>query len=157
VKQQFDLTVNGTTHKVVCEPDTPLLWVLRGQLGFVGTKFGCGSGLCGACSVLIDDTAINSCDTPVWSVGTKHVTTIEGLDDHGSMSRFQEEFLNCEAAQCGYCTSGILIRGTALLNKRQPESPSLTRSQACEALEPNLCRCGIHNRAINALMRAGEK
>ncbi len=157
MSESFGLTINGDLRVVECDPNTPLLWVLRGQLGLVGTKFGCGTGLCGACMVIVDDSAVNSCDTPVWSVGEKKITTIEGLSAGGKMNRLQEEFLECEAAQCGYCTSGILIRSTAFLNSRDKESPNPTRTEVCQALEGNLCRCGIHNRAITAVLRAGRK
>jgi nicotinate dehydrogenase subunit A len=157
VDESFELLVNGAKRVVECEPGTPLLWVLRDHLELFGTKFGCGAGLCGACTVIVENTAVNSCDTPVWSIENKEITTVEGLSINGGMSRLQEEFLACEAAQCGYCTSGMLMRATSFLNNRDYETPSPTRAEVCSVLDANLCRCGIHNRAIEAIVRVGEK
>ena len=140
------LVVNGTEHEVACDPDTPLLYVLRNDLGLVGAKFGCGLGLCGACNVLVDGHPTHSCDTPVWAVAGKSVTTVEGLDGHP----LQETFVEEQALQCGYCTAGMLVTAAALL-KRDPE---VDDDGVRRALDGNLCRCGSHNRIVRAVLGA---
>jgi nicotinate dehydrogenase subunit A len=140
------LVVNGTSHQVSCDPDTPLLYVLRNDLGLVGAKFGCGLGLCGACNVLVDGHPVHSCDTPVWAVADKSVTTIEGLEGH----RLQETFVDEQALQCGYCTAGMLVTAAALL-EREPE---VDDDGVRRALDGNLCRCGSHNRIVRAVLGA---
>ena len=140
------LTVNGTGHEVVCDPDTPLLYVLRNDLGLVGAKFGCGLGLCGACNVLVDGHPVHSCDTPVWAVAGKQVTTVEGLGGHP----LQETFVEEQALQCGYCTAGMVVTAAALL-EREPE---VDEDGVRRALDGNLCRCGSHVRVLSAVMSA---
>ena len=144
------LVVNGTSHEVDCDPDTPLLYVLRNDLGLVGAKFGCGLGLCGACNVLVDGHPVHSCDTPVWSVAGKQVTTVEGLGDDGRPHRLQETFVEEQALQCGYCTAGMLVTAAALLE----EEPDVDEAGVRRALDGNLCRCGAHNRIVRAVLCA---
>jgi nicotinate dehydrogenase subunit A len=140
------LTVNGTIHEVVCDPDTPLLYVLRNDLGLVGAKFGCGLGLCGACNVLVDGHPVHSCDTPVWAVAGKQVTTVEGLSGHP----LQETFVEQQALQCGYCTAGMVVTAAALLERE----PDVEEDGVRRALDGNLCRCGAHNRIVRAVLGA---
>ncbi|MDB5772997.1 MAG: oxidoreductase [Burkholderia sp.] len=147
------LNVNGIRHEVDIEDSVRLLDVLRDTLKLKGTRFGCGSGHCGACFVLIDGVAVASCDTPLWAAAGKAVTTVEGLGTEEHPHALQTAFIENQAAQCGYCTSGMLI-GAAGLLKRCPH-PDAT--QVRQALERNLCRCGTHNRVVRAVLRASEK
>ena len=140
------LVVNGASHEVVCDPDTPLLYVLRNDLGLVGAKFGCGLGLCGACNVLVDGHPVHSCDTPVWAVAGKQVTTVEGLGGHP----LQETFVEQQALQCGYCTAGMVVTAAALLERE----PDVDEDGVRRALDGNLCRCGAHNRIVRAVLGA---
>lgn len=144
---QFQL--NGTTSEVSVNENTPLLYVLRNDLDHKGTRFGCGSGNCGACTVIVDGNAIQSCDAPLWSVSQKQVITAEGLalDPIGKL--VQAAFIAEQAAQCGYCINGIMMSITALLKK----NPNPTREEQNEALDRNLCRCGTHVRILRALAR----
>ena len=144
------LSVNGAEHEVACDPDTPLLYVLRNDLGLVGAKFGCGLGLCGACNVLVDGHPVHSCDTPVWSVAGKEVTTVEGLGSDGAPHRLQETFVEQQALQCGYCTAGMIVTGAALLDRE----PDVDEAGVRRALDGNLCRCGAHNRIVRAVLAA---
>jgi nicotinate dehydrogenase subunit A len=144
------LVVNGAEREVACDPDTPLLYVLRNDLGLVGAKFGCGLGLCGACNVLVDGRPVHSCDTPVWSVAGKQVTTVEGLGTDGRRHRLQETFVEQQALQCGYCTAGMLVTGAALLERE----PDVDEAGVRRALDGNLCRCGAHNRIVRAVLAA---
>ncbi|TCT03583.1 (2Fe-2S)-binding protein [Aquabacter spiritensis] len=146
------LMVNGVEHTVAAPPDAPLLYVLRNDLKLKGTKFGCGLGLCGACTVLIDGRAALSCDTPLWAVAGKAVTTIEGLPRGGAPHPLQAAFLTEEAAQCGYCTSGMIVAAAALL----AEIPQPSRAEICAGMARNLCRCGAHPRIIRAIERAAR-
>jgi len=146
----IDLKVNGTVRSVPAEPDTPLLYVLRNDLELNGAKFGCGLSQCGACTVLIDGVAVRSCITPVGTIGTKAVTTLEGLGTIDKPHPLQKAFIDEQAAQCGYCMSGISIAAAALLaSNKQP-----TEQEVRAALDKNLCRCGSHNRVVKAVMRA---
>ena len=146
-----ELEVNGKRHGVAADPDTPLLYVLRNDLGLAGSRFGCGSGQCGACFVLVDGRAMASCDLPISFLQGKKVTTVEGLGD-GKLHRVQEALLAEQAAQCGYCMSGIAVSAVSLLSA----NPSPTEAQVREALDKNLCRCGSHNRVVKAIMRAAK-
>ncbi|MGQ0655371.1 MAG: (2Fe-2S)-binding protein [Betaproteobacteria bacterium] len=143
------IEVNGVAHTVDAKPGTPLLYVLRNDLGLVGSRFGCGSGQCGACFVLVDGKPLASCDLPVWSVGNKSVVTVEGLGN-GKLHAVQEALIAQQAAQCGYCMSGIAVSAAALLsiNKRP------TESEIRVALDKHLCRCGSQNRVVRAVMQA---
>jgi len=143
----MNLTVNGSVRAVDAKPDTPLLYVLRNDLGLVGSRFGCGSGQCGACFVLVDGRAMASCDLPVSFVSGKKVTTIEGL---GGEHPVQKALERHQAAQCGYCMSGIVMAAVALLSRET--SPS--ENQLRQALDKNLCRCGSHNRVVKAILDA---
>jgi nicotinate dehydrogenase subunit A len=152
VPQRFRFSVNGAEAVVDADPDSPLLYALRNDLELKGTRFGCGSGQCGACFVLIDGHAAPACDTPLWSAAGKRITTVEGLGAPGSLHPLQEAFLAEQAAQCGYCTSGILISAAALL----ASNPKPTESEVRAALDRNLCRCGSHNRMVRAVLRAAS-
>jgi len=153
VAERFQLTLNGAESAIEADPDTPLLYALRNDLQLKGTRFGCGSGQCGACFVLIDGHPAPACDTPLWSVAGKRITTVEGLGSPGALHPLQEAFLAEQAAQCGYCTSGVLISAAALLAK----NPSPTESEVRVALDRNLCRCGSHNRMVRAVLRAAAE
>jgi nicotinate dehydrogenase subunit A len=146
------LTVNGTPREVAADPDTPLLDVLRGDLGLKGPRFGCGMGLCGACVVLVDGRATTACDTPLWSVEGRSVTTVEGLADGDRLHPVQRAVLDEQAAQCGFCISGMVVRAAALLAEQpRPDEPTVAA-----ALDGHLCRCGIQRRMIAAVVRAGQ-
>jgi len=145
-------TVNGVAHSVQAAHDTPLLYILRNDLGLKGAKFGCGLGQCGACMVLIDGHNVMSCDTPLWATAGKAITTIEGLGTPDALSVVQQAFIDEQAVQCGYCISGMIVSATELLNK----TPDPTEEQIREALARNLCRCGTHTRIIKAVQRAAR-
>jgi nicotinate dehydrogenase subunit A len=149
----IELEVNGERRRVSAAPDTPLLYVLRNDLGLVGSRFGCGTGQCGACFVMVDGKAVPSCDTPLWSVANKPVTTVEGLSRGKELHPVQKALLAEQAAQCGYCISGIAICAAALLSANRNPSESEVRS----ALDRNLCRCGAHNRIVRAVLRAAKE
>jgi nicotinate dehydrogenase subunit A len=146
------IRVNGTEHEISAAADTPLLYVLRNQLGLKAAHFGCGSGECGACRVLIDGRALASCDTPLWAAAGKNITTAEGLGDAAHPHPLQTALIAEQAGQCGYCLPGMLISAAALL-ARQPR-PTATEVRA--ALDDNLCRCGSHNRIVRAVLRAAQ-
>lgn len=144
--------VNGAPVEVVGDPDTPLLTVLRDDLGLVGTRFGCGQGLCGACFVRLDGAVVPACQTPVWQAAGSSVTTVEGLTVDGVPHPVQRAILDRQAAQCGFCISGIVVRAAALLD----EEPDADAARVAEALDGNLCRCGAHRRIIDAVLAARE-
>lgn len=144
------LTVNGQSHAVHADADTPLLYVLRNHLGLKGTRFGCGLSLCGACFVLVDGKPTYSCQTPLWAVAEKAVQTVEGLNDGDRPHPVVRALIAGQAAQCGYCMSGIVIAAAALL----ADNPDPTEEQVRTALDPTLCRCGSHNRVVRAILRA---
>jgi isoquinoline 1-oxidoreductase subunit alpha len=146
----FTLRVNGTEKKVSVPPETPLLWVLRDTLALTGTKFGCGAGLCGACTVHLDGEPIRSCSTPVSQVGGKPITTIEGLGANGTHVLLQEAWIAEEVPQCGYCQTGQIMSAAALLAK----TPHPTDDQITQAMNGNLCRCGTYERIRKAIHRA---
>jgi len=142
--------VNGVDHALSADADTPLMYCLRDELGLKGTRFGCGSGHCGACTVLVDDRAVQSCDTPLWAAAGHRVTTVEGLADDRIGTVLRQAFIDLQAAQCGYCINGILMTVTALLKQNaRPDRPAILK-----ALERNLCRCGTHVRILRAIDRA---
>src|SRR6185503_15573380 len=144
----IELTVNGRILQVtVANEETPLLAVLRNDLGLVGTRFGCGLEQCGCCMVLIDGEPAKSCAMPAWSVAGKSVTTIEGLGTPERPHPLQQALLDEQAGQCGYCLSGVLISAKALLDR----NPAPTRAEIALALDDNLCRCGSHNRILRAV------
>ncbi len=144
------LRVNGAEHTVRADSDTPLLYILRNDLGLKGTRFGCGSGECGACYVIIEGRAVASCDTPLWSAAGKDIVTIEGLGHEGRLHPLQQAFIDEQAAQCGYCASGIMVCAAALL----ANNPAPTETEIRAALDKNLGRCGTHNRIVRAVQRA---
>jgi len=146
------LTVNGKEHEISSEADTPLLYVLRDELELNGAKFGCGLGQCGACTVLVDGHAVFSCVTPLLVVAGKTVTTVEGLGSEREPGPMQRAFIQEQAAQCGYCIPGMMMRAHALLQKNPRASDADIRA----ALQPNLCRCGTHMRILRAVRRAAE-
>ncbi len=148
-----ELDVNGKRHTVPAAPDTPLLYVLRNDLGLVGSRFGCGTGQCGACFVMVEGRAMPSCDTPLWSLEGKRITTVEGLGKDGELHPVQKALLAEQAGQCGYCISGIGVTAAALLS--QNGNPS--EVQVRQALDRNLCRCGVHNRVVRAVLRAAKE
>ena len=146
------LKVNGAVHSVAAEPDTPLLYVLRNDLGLNAAKFGCGLGQCGACTVLVDGGAVRSCITPIGVLGQSQVTTLEGL---GSIERphpLQAAFMGEQAAQCGYCIAGVIMFAKALLDR----IPQPSEAEVRLALADNLCRCGVHNRIVRAVLKAAQ-
>jgi nicotinate dehydrogenase subunit A len=145
--------LNGVETSVDADPDASLLGVLRGQLGMTGPHFGCGANECGACNVLIGDHAVAACDTPLWSVVDKDVTTIEGLGSAEAPHPLQRAFIAEQALQCGYCVSGILMSAAALLKQNPKPSDAEVRS----ALDRNLCRCGSQNRMVRAVLRAAAE
>jgi nicotinate dehydrogenase subunit A len=146
------LHVNGKDHEVAAEADTPLLYVLRDDLGLNGAKFGCGLGQCGACTVLVDGEAVFSCVTPVAVLEGKKVTTLEGLGTAEKPGPVQRAFVEEQAAQCGFCIPGMIMRATALLRKE----PKPDESQIRNALQPHLCRCGTHMRILRAVRKAAK-
>jgi len=146
------LIVNGRSHKVQVEPETPLLYVLRNELGLTSPQFGCGEETCGACMVLIGDQAKPSCKLPVFQVGRPRIATLEGLMEEGEDHPVQRAFLEEQASQCGYCLNGMIITIAALLWK----TPHPSDAQIRKALDGNLCRCGSHPRILRAVRRAEE-
>ena len=144
------VTINGREHQLDAEPDTPLLYVLRDDLGLNGAKFGCGLGQCGACTVMVNGEAVFSCLTPLLLVGDKEVTTVEGLGTQQSPGPMQRAFIEEQAAQCGYCIPGMMMRAQALLRKK----PNPNDAEIRDAMQPNLCRCGTHMRIVRAIKRA---
>jgi nicotinate dehydrogenase subunit A len=149
----INLKVNGASHRVPAEPDTPLLYVLRNDLALNGAKFGCGLGQCGACTVLVDGKPVRSCITPIGTLGNAEVTTIEGLGSLDKPHPLQKAFINEQAAQCGYCINGMIMTAKELLDRK----PQATEADVREALAGNLCRCGTHHRVIGAVLRAGKE
>ena len=143
------LRVNGRDRQVTVAPDTPLLWVLRDTLDLTGTKFGCGVGMCGACTVHLDGDAVRSCTTPVSEAAGKKITTIEGLSENSSHP-LQLAWVAEDVPQCGYCQSGQIMQAAALLAKK----PHPSESEVLEAMNGNLCRCGTYNRIRKAITRA---
>jgi nicotinate dehydrogenase subunit A len=145
--------LNGVETAVDADPDSTLLGILRGQLAMTGPHFGCGANECGACNVIIGDHAVASCDTPLWSVTDKDVTTIEGLGSPEKPHPLQRAFIAEQALQCGYCVPGILMSAAALLK----QNPNPSREDVTSALDRNLCRCGSHNRMVRAVLRAAAE
>ncbi|MGE0483241.1 MAG: (2Fe-2S)-binding protein [Gammaproteobacteria bacterium] len=145
------LTVNAVTHDVRSSPDTPLLWVLRDELGLTGAKYACGKALCGACTVFIDGRPVRACVTPLAAVGTRPVTTIEGVDS-ATATAVRQAWIEVEVAQCGYCQSGQVMSAIALLEDNpRPDAGAIDR-----AMDGNLCRCATYARIRRAVLRAAE-
>jgi len=148
----MNITVNGVPRSIDAKPDTPLLYVLRNDLGLVGSRFGCGSGQCGACFVLLDGRPMASCDMPVSFAEGKKVTTVEGLGN-GKLHSVQQALIDEQAAQCGYCMSGIAVSAVSLLSANAKP----TEAEIRLALDKHLCRCGSHNRVVRAVMKAAAR
>ena len=141
------LEVNGVTREVGADPETPLLYVLRNDLKLKGARYGCGLGQCGACTVIVDGKPVQSCDVPLSAVAGKSITTIEGIGTAEAPHALQRAFIGEQAAQCGYCLSGIIMSAKALLDR----NPAPSEAQIREALAGNLCRCGTHTRILRAI------
>ena len=148
----FTITVNGKTHSVDVDGDTPLLWVLRDVLGMTGTKFGCGMALCGACTVHVNGVPTRSCVTPVDSVGSSEITTIEAIGSTPAGAKIQKTWLDREVVQCGYCQSGQIMSASALL----ASNPRPTDSEIDDAMSGNICRCGTYVRIREAIKQAAQ-
>jgi nicotinate dehydrogenase subunit A len=149
----INLDVNGQSRRTDATPQTPLLYVLRNDLGLNGAKYGCGEGQCGACTVLVNGSPIRSCVTPISAVGKAKVTTLEGLGNAERPHALQKAFIEEQAAQCGYCINGMIMTAKALLDRqRQPDERAIRT-----ALDNNLCRCGTHNRIVRAVQRAAKE
>jgi nicotinate dehydrogenase subunit A len=145
--------LNGVEIDVDADPDSTLLGLLRGRLGMTSPHFGCGANECGACNVIVGDRAVAACDTPLWSVANKDITTIEGLGSAENPHPLQRAFIAEQALQCGYCVSGILMSAAALLMR----NPKPSSADVKAALDRNLCRCGSHNRMVRAVLRAASE
>jgi aerobic-type carbon monoxide dehydrogenase small subunit (CoxS/CutS family) len=150
MEETITFQLNGKTTKLAVDSDRTLLWVLRTDLGLTGTKYGCGEGFCGACTVLIDNVAIRSCQTSVKDVQGKNVTTIEGLAANGKLHPIQKAFAKNDALQCGYCTPGMIMNAVAVLNEHPHASPA----EIITGMDDNLCRRGAHNRIVRAIESA---
>ncbi len=146
----IELEINGKRHVVQCDPETPLLSALRDELGLTGTKYGCGEGQCGACTVLIAGSPRRSCQIAVSAVGAKPITTIEGLEQNGHLHPVQQAFLEAEAFQCAYCTSGMIMSSVGFLKV----NPRPTSVEIAQFLQGNICRCGTYPRIIEAVRQA---
>ena len=149
----IELQINGKDFSVAYPPDTPLLYVLRDELNMTGTKYGCGEGMCGACSVLIDGTARRSCKIPASAAAGKGIITIEGLQKKGTLHPVQQAFLDAGAFQCAYCTPGMIMSTISLLRA----NPNPTSEQIVQSLKGNICRCGSHPRILEAVHNAAKK
>jgi aerobic-type carbon monoxide dehydrogenase small subunit (CoxS/CutS family) len=148
----IELEINGKRHTVQCDPGTPLLAALRDELGLTGTKYGCGEGQCGACTVLIGGAPRRSCQIPVSAAAAKPITTIEGLENDGHLHPVQQAFLNAGAFQCAYCTSGMILSSLGLL----ATNPNPTSAEIVQSLQGNVCRCGTYPRIIDAVHQAAK-
>ena len=147
---QFEL--NGKTVELKADPNQTLLWILRTEFGLTGTKYGCGLGYCGSCTVLINGEAMRSCSMTMGDVKDAKVITIEGLAENGKLHPVQQAFIDHDALQCGYCTPGMIMNAVGLLN----QNPEPTREDIINGMEDNLCRCGAHNRIIDAVASAAK-
>jgi len=152
MEETIRFKLNKKETELVTDPNQMLLWVLRNHFGLTGTKYGCGIGFCGACTVLIDGEPVRSCMIPVSDVGGKSVVTIEGLAEGEKLHPVQQAFIDHDALQCGFCTPGMIITTVGMLGK----NPSPTRAEIISGLEENLCRCGAHTRIIDAVADAAK-
>lgn len=153
MNKNISFKVNEKSVSLAVDRGRPLIWVLRNDLGLTGTKCGCGKGVCGACTVIVDGSAVRSCIIPVRSVEGKEVLTIEGLEKDGKLHPIQEAFVKHDALQCGFCTPGMILNAYSLLQR----NPQPTRQQIIEDMEYNLCRCGAHIRIIEAIESAAQE
>jgi aerobic-type carbon monoxide dehydrogenase small subunit (CoxS/CutS family) len=149
----FTVQVNGAEHSIETSASESLLVVLRDRLGFTGTKYGCGEGQCGACTVLLDGQAVRSCITPASSAENRKITTIEGLEQNGGLHPVQQAFLDAEAFQCGYCTSGMILEAVSLLDR----TPNPDHAEIVRHMNGNICRCGTYPRILSAIHEASVK
>jgi len=147
-----NIKVNGAVHSVPAEPDTPLLYVLRNDLGLNAAKFGCGLGQCGTCTVLVDGAPVRSCIMPIGTLGQSEITTLEGIGTLEQPHPLQAAFIEEQAAQCGYCIPGMIMMAKALLDRKQ----QLSEDEVRLALASNLCRCGTHNRIVRAILKVAQ-
>lgn len=150
--RSIQLNVNGSAFTLHGDENTPLLYALRNDLGLKGTRFGCGAGQCGSCNVLMDGVSVPACNTPLWAAEGKALVTVEGLAQDALLDPLQQAFIDEQAAQCGYCLSGILVTAKALLQS----NPHPTEHEVKQALDQHLCRCGTHNRIVRAVLRAAK-
>jgi aerobic-type carbon monoxide dehydrogenase small subunit (CoxS/CutS family) len=153
MEETISFQLNGEKRNAFIDPTETLLWVLRNHFGLTGTKYGCGMGFCGSCTVLIDNEAVRSCTIPVGDIKGKNVVTIEGLANNGELHPVQKAFIEHDAMQCGYCTPGMIMNATGLLLK----NPSPTNEEIKSGMEDNLCRCGAHVRIVAAVHTAAEE
>jgi len=153
MEEKIGFSLNGKKTEITTDPGQTLLWVLRNQLGLTGTKYGCGTGFCGACTVLINKEPARSCMLPVSDIAGKEVITIEGLARGSKLHPVQKAFVDHDALQCGFCTPGMIMTAAGMLMK----NPSLTRQEIVAGLEQNLCRCGAHNRILDAVETAAKE
>jgi carbon-monoxide dehydrogenase small subunit len=153
MEETIRFNLNGKKTELRTDTNQTLVWVIRNVLGLTGTKWGCGNGFCGACTVLVDDEPVRSCQVPVSEIAGKNVVTIEGLEKKGQLHPVQKAFIEHEALQCGYCTPGMILTTVALLKK----NPSPTREEIFRALDDNLCRCTAHVRIIDAVEDAAKQ
>ncbi len=153
MKEKIGFLLNGKKKELLVDPDETLLWVLRNQCGLTGTKFGCGAGECGSCTILLDNEAVRSCTLIVKDVRGKSVVTIEGLVKNGKLHPLQKAFVEHDALQCGFCTPGMIMNAAGLLLK----NPSPSTEEIKEGMENNLCRCGAHVRIIEAIHTAAKE
>ena len=153
MEETIKFKVNGKPTELTVDSDRMLLWVLRTDLALTGTKYGCGEGYCGACTVLVDDEPIRSCTTPVKDVKGKEVVTIEGLAKNGNLHPLQKAFMEHDALQCGFCTPGMILSAYGLLK----ENPQPSYSEILQGMEDNLCRCGAHKRVVEAIQAAAKE
>jgi aerobic-type carbon monoxide dehydrogenase small subunit (CoxS/CutS family) len=153
MEQKISFVLNGKKTEVDIDPSQTLLWVIRNHFGLTGTKYGCGTGFCGSCTVLIDDEPVRSCSLPVGDVAGKKVVTIEGLATGDKLHPVQQAFVDNDALQCGFCTPGMILTAVALLKNK----PSPSREDIVKGMENNLCRCGAHVRIIDAISEAATK
>ncbi|MFN8241211.1 MAG: (2Fe-2S)-binding protein [Bacteroidales bacterium] len=153
MEKTIRFVLNGKKTELKADPADTLLWVLRNRFDLTGTKFGCGMGFCGSCTVLIDDEAVRSCSMTIGEVQDRKVTTIEGLSENGKLHPVQQAFVDHDALQCGFCTPGMIMNAVALLKHNQ----SPTRQEIVDGMEDNLCRCGTHVRIIEAIDDASKK
>ena len=151
--EKIQFTLNGKPVQLEVDGDRRLLWVLRTELGLTGPKYGCGEGICGSCTVLVNNEAMQSCQIPVSSVNGQEVFTIEGLEKDGQLHPVQKAFIQHDALQCGYCTPGMIMKAVGLLT----ENPELTRDDIIQGMEDNLCRCGAHTRIVDAIQAAAQE
>ncbi|MFH0843479.1 MAG: (2Fe-2S)-binding protein [Bacteroidota bacterium] len=153
MEEKIRFKLNGKKTELTTDTSQTLLWVLRNQLGLTGTKYGCGIGFCGACTVLINDEPVRSCMVPLSEVAGKSIVTIEGLAEKGKLHPLQKAFIEHDALQCGFCTPGMLMTAAGLLEK----NPNPSKEDIISGLEDNLCRCGAHNRIIDAVQTAAKE